>query len=409
MGFDTPESSAEAEFDQVEMIEDEAAAERVNLSEKVNRKQAARILQATRDPRMIEYNINNRYGQLPGRINAAIARRKPSLDAIVPVLEGMNASEAVRSELLAIIESFEEPLEDASEGMTSRYVYIEKGRNGQPDWYRVNFQTVERDRAMLRDLAASYPPLREVLATIDAAITDVASQDDGFIFDQRRRSAPPNRVDGAVLEMGRLTGVVIGGALTLISAIAWGMGIKGQEKGKRNFLSGIWPVAIYGGITAILAKPDLMDRFFGAEYKGSMDAIRNGMEGRYGLKAMSAQFKIRGPEWRSTVENITENEAETKEIATLLRQGKATQENVQEYIQSVAPQDNRAHQGLLIMINAGAFPGFAENLLSVKDEDAREMMLDYIDQGASRFEQAAQADAAQMEAELEKAEEEQSN
>lgn len=405
MGLDTPQSSAEGDFDQVEMIEDEAVAERMELSKSVNRTQEARILQALQDPRMLQYNINNRYAQLPGRINAVIARRKPTLDAIMPALENMNAGEAVSSELFAIIESFEEPLpEDASDGFTSRYVYIEKGRNDQPDWYRVNFQVVERDRAMLRDLASSYPPLKQELATIDAAITDIASQDDGFIVDQRRRSVVPSRVDGAIGEMGRLTFTVAAGTLTLVSAIAWIVGILNQEKDKRNLLANIWPVAIFGGITAILAKPDLMGRFFGPGYQGSLDAIRGGMDGKFGLKAMSAQFNINGPQWRSAVENIMENKAETKEIATLLRRGKATEEQVQEYIQNVAPQDNRAQQGLLTMINTGAFPGFAENLLSVTDKDAQEMMLDYIEQGASRFEQAAQADSAEMEAELEKAE-----
>lgn len=405
MGFDTPQPSAETGTDQIELIENDAADQRLVLSERVNRTQAARMLQIARDPRMLEYNINNRYAKLPGRINAAMARRKPGLDAIMPALDESNAGEAVRSEINDILASFEEPLpEDASEGVTSRYVYIERGRNGQPDWYRVNFQSVERDRAMLRDLASSYPPLRRELSTIDAAITDVASQDDGFIVDQRRRSAPPNRVDGAIGEMGRLTGIAIAGTLTLINAIAWTVGAFSQEKGKRNFFNGFWPVALFGGITALLAKPDLISRFFGPEYQGSLDAIRNGMEGRYGLKAMSAQFKIRGPEWRSAVEEMTANETDMKELAGLLRTGKATQERVREYVVSVAPEDDKVQQGLLAMINAGAFPGFVEKILSVTDKDARDMMLDYIDQGSSRFEQAAQADPAQMEAELEKAE-----
>jgi len=405
-------------------VESESTREREALNKKVVNQAKIGVIRRALDPDQVERVANDNFGEaLPARLRAVSAKYGPLLrgekaedgtvlqegiqQRLLTNLAGTTGN--IRTEVRNMIDAIARPLPArAAQGqLKHRYVRISGGNNPKkPAWFGVDFKQIEADRKILSDLrsinnttATPNAQLNADLSLLEEALNEFSAQD-GLINDFKIRNAP-NPINSTFLEVGRLTVILAGAGMTLLTGIVGAVNIKNRG------LSAMTASALYGVITLLAAKPDLVKRVFGGKNGAYLDSLKVATEGK-GLETASITYNATGPAWKMFAMRMMKDNKTTNDFLAARRKfGEKPAEDekiIDRYVRTMMPDKGTARADLKRMITDGELTAFASRIMSVRDADAQRTVTDLIMKGTMQYGRVARADAEKADEELKAAE-----
>lgn len=368
-----------------EDVERMAERQRLPLSDTVGRPLVQEAVRLAENPDALRMRVSKRFEDVPHHVNAIAESYSRHLtpERRTALLEGVTNGDTLGDELEGILDAVTVPVDMNDWPLEHRYLRGKEAPEGFPSWYGIDFRKVEADRRIVAGLRKAHPEYEADLAEIERALSEYARPDPSLPAD-RWGLIQRNAGDQKVLGMAKYAAIIIAG----FAAVTTGIIALGKREGFKAPL-------LYAAIAGLLAFPDMRRAIFGSKAENVLAEVDGTVNAR-DFKESVRTYDIAGDDWRSFADDVMHSPTETRQFLRDLSRhpvdSPLNKETIDDYVNTAMPE-GPAREQLRQMIMDKRFPVFAERLMLAKNEDARDVVLEYIGRGAGRFERLAHAGA----------------